>query len=231
MRNALILGLIVLMSSPAAFAQKKGKKKKSKGATEEPFVLKNFTDSLSYAFGINMGQGLKNDFDSINSKAVVQGYLDYMKGVDSIMLIDPQMVQQQIALWVRDIKAEEGKKFLVENGKKDGVTTTASGLQYMVLKLGDGPKPTPTSKVKTHYHGTLIDGTVFDSSVQRGEPISFQLNRVIKGWQEGLQLMNVGSKYRFFIPYDLAYGERGAPGGKIKPFATLIFDVELLGIE
>ena len=125
---------------------------------------------------------------------------------------------------------EEGEKFLLENKKRSGVMTTASGLQYEVIKMGDGAKPGPTDKVKTHYHGTLIDGTVFDSSVERGEPISFQVNGVIAGWQEALQLMNVGSKYKLYIPYNLAYGERGA-GADIKPFSALIFEVELLGIE
>jgi FKBP-type peptidyl-prolyl cis-trans isomerase FklB len=125
---------------------------------------------------------------------------------------------------------EAGKKFLEENAKKPGVKTTASGLQYEVLKDGSGAKPTLQSKVKVHYHGTLIDGKVFDSSVNRGEPITFPLNGVIQGWQEGVQLMPVGSKYRFYIPYNLAYGERGA-GANIPPYSALIFDVELLAIE
>ncbi len=124
----------------------------------------------------------------------------------------------------------EGEKFLAENAKKQGVFTTASGLQYEVIKMGDGPKPKATDKVKTHYHGTLINGKVFDSSVERGEPISFPLANVIPGWTEALQLMPVGSKFRLFIPYQLAYGERGA-GADIKPYSALIFEVELLGIE
>ena len=123
-----------------------------------------------------------------------------------------------------------GKAFAETNAKKEGVKTTASGIQYEVLKAAEGAKPTATSKVKVHYHGTLIDGTVFDSSVDRGEPISFGLNQVIPGWTEGVQLMSVGSKYRFVIPSDLAYGDGGSPP-KIGPGATLIFEVELLGIE
>ncbi|MDB4121425.1 FKBP-type peptidyl-prolyl cis-trans isomerase, partial [bacterium] len=125
---------------------------------------------------------------------------------------------------------EAGEKFLAENKTKEGVQTTASGLQYSVLKEGTGEKPTTASKVKVHYHGTLIDGTVFDSSVDKGEPAEFGVTQVIKGWTEGLQLMNVGAKYKFFVPSSLAYGANPRPGGVIKPNATLIFDVELLEI-
>lgn len=125
---------------------------------------------------------------------------------------------------------EEGKAFLAENGKNEKVVTLPSGLQYEVLTEGNGAKPAATDKVKCHYHGTLLDGTVFDSSVQRGEPALFGVNQVIKGWVEALQLMSVGSKWRLFIPSHLAYGEQGA-GNSIEPNTTLIFDVELLGIE
>ena len=125
---------------------------------------------------------------------------------------------------------EDGEKFLAENAKRTEVKTTASGLQYEVLEGTLGQKPKATDTVKVHYEGTLIDGTVFDSSYKRGEPISFALNQVIKGWTEGLQLMSVGSKYKLFIPYQLAYGEQGA-GGSIPPYAALIFTVELLGIS
>ena len=135
---------------------------------------------------------------------------------------------QIIKLYGKNI--EEGAQFLAENAKREGVKVTESGLQYEVIKEGKGAKPAATDIVKVHYHGTLIDGTVFDSSVERGESISFPLNGVIAGWTEGVQLMPVGSKYRFFIPYPLAYGEQGA-GGAIEPYSTLIFDVELLGIE
>jgi FKBP-type peptidyl-prolyl cis-trans isomerase FklB len=122
-----------------------------------------------------------------------------------------------------------GDKFLAENGKREGVTTTASGLQYEVVKAGDGPKPVATDKVNVHYHGTLIDGKVFDSSVERGQPITFGVQEVIKGWTEALQLMPVGSKWKIYIPSQLAYGEQGA-GGDIGPNEALIFEVELLGI-
>ena len=125
---------------------------------------------------------------------------------------------------------EEGKSFLEENSKKENVTTLPSGLQYEVITEGDGPMPKATDSVKCHYHGTLLNGTVFDSSVDRGEPAVFGVNQVIKGWVEALQLMPVGSKWRLFVPSDLAYGEKGA-GGSIEPNTTLIFEVELLGIE
>lgn len=125
---------------------------------------------------------------------------------------------------------EAGEQFLAENAKKPGVKSTASGLQYKVLTEGQGQKPTATDTVEVHYRGTLIDGQEFDSSYKRGESISFPLNRVIRGWTEGLQLMPVGAKYELYIPYELAYGEQGA-GGVIPPYATLIFQVELLGIQ
>ena len=123
-----------------------------------------------------------------------------------------------------------GKKFLAENAKKEGVIITNSGLQYEILKEGEGPKPSLSSKVKTHYHGTLIDGTVFDSSVERGQPATFGVNQVIKGWQEGIPLMSAGAKYRFFIPQELAYG-MNAVGATIGPGATLIFEVELIAFD
>jgi FKBP-type peptidyl-prolyl cis-trans isomerase FklB len=125
---------------------------------------------------------------------------------------------------------EAGQKFLEENAKKEGVVTTASGLQYKVLEEGYGSRPKATETVKVHYRGTFIDGKTFDSSYDRGEPISFPLNGVIAGWTEGVQLMPVGAKYEFYIPYQLAYGEKGA-GGVIPPYATLVFVVELLGIK
>ena len=125
---------------------------------------------------------------------------------------------------------KEGREFLAENSKKENVITLESGLQYEVIKSGDGPKPTLNDQVTTHYHGTLIDGTVFDSSVERGQPASFPVSGVIKGWTEALQLMSVGSKWRLFVPHGLGYGERGA-GPQIGPYSTLIFEVELISIN
>ena len=144
------------------------------------------------------------------SKAANESQLEYLK-------------------WSYESQLEKGKKFLAENSKKENIVTLESGLQYEVIKHGEGVKPTVNDQVIAHYHGTLIDGTVFDSSVDRGEPASFPVLGIIKGWTEALQLMNVGSKWRLFIPYDLAYGERGA-GAQIAPFATLIFEIELISV-
>ena len=143
-------------------------------------------------------------------------------------MIQDYFTKQQAAASEGIIKV--GADFLAENGKRKGVTTTKSGLQYEIIKKGNGPIPAATDNVETHYHGTLLDGTVFDSSVERGTPIALSVNGVIKGWTEALQLMSVGSKWKLFIPYNLAYGERGA-GALIKPYSTLIFEVELISIN
>ena len=162
---------------------------------------------------------------------IKQGFINGLLGFTEQM--DGTQAGEYIQNTMNTIKygtvKEDGEKFLAENALKEGVTTTESGLQYEVIKMGRGKKPTATDKVKVHYHGTLIDGTVFDSSVERGEPTSFGLNQVIKGWTEGLQLMPVGSKFRFYIPQELGYGAQSA--GSIPPYSTLIFDVELLSIE
>lgn len=193
-------------------------------------------DSLSYSIGILMGQNLKQQgFDTINSVSMADAINDVMKGNSLKVPIDEaQALVQNYA----KKKAEEksaiarggGEKFLADNGARSEVTTTATGLQYEVLISGEGATPGPTDKVKVHYHGMLIDGTVFDSSVERGEPISFPVNGVIAGWTEALQLMKEGDKWKIFIPYNLAYGERGA-GSQIPPFAALIFEVELLEVQ
>ncbi|MFN8377721.1 MAG: FKBP-type peptidyl-prolyl cis-trans isomerase [Anaerolineae bacterium] len=146
-----------------------------------------------------------------------------------VVLFIIQPSNQQVSQ--SDARATEGAQFMVNNANADGVVTTASGLQYRVVTQGDGPQPTASDTVTVHYTGKLLDGTVFDSSVERGQPISFPLQGVIPGWTEGVQLMNVGSKYEFWIPPELAYGARGAGNGVIPPNATLYFEVELLGIE
>ena len=162
---------------------------------------------------------------------IKQGFINGLLGFTEQM--DGTQAGEYIQNTMNTIKygtvKEDGEKFLAENALKEGVTTTESGLQYEVIKMGRGKKPAATDKVKVHYHGTLIDGTVFDSSVERGEPTSFGLNQVIKGWTEGLQLMPVGSKFRFYIPQEVGYGAQAA--GSIPPYSTLIFEVELLGIE
>lgn len=169
-------------------------------------------------------------------------YQDFAAGMEDVLShqqpkISLQEAQQVLNTFFQELEAkvagaakEAGEKFLAENAKREGVKTTPSGLQYEVLEPSLGQKPKATDTVRVHYEGTLIDGTVFDSSYRRGESISFPLNGVIKGWTEGLQLMSIGSKYKFFIPYQLAYGERGA-GASIPPYSALIFTVELLGIE
>ena len=169
------------------------------------------TNSLSFQLGTSVAQYLMQ----YGQKEL--NYEEFKQGIDYVMNLSAKA-------------KEEGEKFLAENAKREGVKVTASGLQYEVLEATLGQKPKATDTVKVHYEGTLIDGTVFDSSYKRGESISFPLNGVIKGWTEGLQLMPVGSKYKLYIPYQLAYGESGA-GASIPPYAALIFTVELLGIE
>ena len=194
-----------------------------------------------YSIGVNIGLNLASQGilgEDVDDAALIQGIQDAID--DSIQLSDEEIVaaldaysQQMQARANQELQAAEQASidFLADNALEPGVMTTASGLQYMVLEEGDNPDapmPGASDEVHVHYHGTMIDGTVFDSSVERGEPISFPLDGVIAGWTEGLQLMQVGDKYRFFIPSDLAYGANGA--GPIPPFAALIFDVELLGI-
>jgi FKBP-type peptidyl-prolyl cis-trans isomerase FklB len=192
----------------------------------------------SYGIGRQIGdQVASNPFEGLDASAVAQGVMDSLNGAE--LAVSPEDLRTAFGVINERIQAEraekakaasaEGVKFLEENAKKDGVVVTESGLQYEILVEGDGEKPTAASTVKTHYHGTLIDGTVFDSSYDRGQPAEFPVGGVIKGWTEALQLMAVGSKWRLTIPYELAYGEQGA-GGAIGPFQTLVFDVELLEI-
>ena len=233
--------LIITMISTMLSCNSQGVTKKS---------LENELDSVSYALGLDIARNFKMNFDNIDKDIFIQGFNN---GIDSSnILIDQTKIELILSTFFQKQQMEarqkqqeeaakkaeakfgplkaEGIKFLEENKSKDGVKVTESGLQYIVLKEGKGAKPTATSTVKVHYHGTLIDGIVFDSSVDRGTPSEFAVNRVIKGWTEGLQLMTVGSKYKFFIPQELAYGATPR-GNKIKPFSALVFEVELLEIK
>ena len=199
-------------------------------------------DKVSYALGLGIGQQLAQmGATDLNVDDFAQSIKDVLAGNELKVSHREaqQIVQEYFAKKEEVLNAEraekgkaakaEGERYLAENAKKDGVITLPSGLQYQVLREGNGKKPSAKDSVKCHYEGFLIDGTVFDSSVQRGEPATFGLQQVIAGWTEGLQLMQEGAKYRFFIPYRLAYGEGGA-GASIPPFAALIFDVELIQV-
>ena len=193
-------------------------------------------DKVSYALGLSLGQNMASSgVKTIEFDDLVAGMKAIMNKEKPAISFDE--AQEVLNTFFAELEAqvagkakEAGEAFLADNAKREGVIVTPSGLQYEVLTAAEGKKPKATDKVKVHYEGTLIDGTVFDSSYRRGEAISFGLNQVIKGWTEGVQLMSVGAKYKFFIPYNLAYGERGA-GAQIPPYAALIFTVELLGIE
>ncbi|MFC3121078.1 FKBP-type peptidyl-prolyl cis-trans isomerase [Agaribacter flavus] len=195
-------------------------------------------EQASYGIGFQMGQQLtSNPFEGLDINIVLEGVKRGFSGESPEVSNDAlrtafNEIHQRMQAAKQSQHAEvmaEGKNYLEENAKRDEVTVTESGLQYEVLQSGDGEKPTATSTVKTHYHGTLIDGKVFDSSYERGQPAEFPVNGVIKGWTEALQLMSVGDKWRLHVPYDLAYGEQGA-GAAIGPYSTLVFDVELLDI-
>tara|TARA_Y100000991_G_scaffold214296_1_gene201712 strand:- start:215 stop:919 length:705 start_codon:yes stop_codon:yes gene_type:complete len=192
-------------------------------------------EKVSYSLGVNVAKSVKNQgLTSIDSDAIAQAFTDVFEGNDlKISEQESNVILQdffgKLAKKAQSENVEAGQKFLSENAKRNGVVTTNTGLQYEVLVEGTGDSPKENDKVTVHYHGTLIDGTVFDSSVDRGNPATFPVNGVIPGWVEALQLMNQGSKYKLFIPSELAYGERGA-GGSIGPNATLIFEVELISI-
>jgi len=199
-------------------------------------------DKVSYALGLGIGrqlcdmgaQELNIDDFAQAIKDVIAGAKKQVSDAEAQTLVQNFFAEQekkQRAAAAEKFKTQkaDGEKYLAENAKKDGVITLPSGLQYKILQEGNGRKPKATDRVKCHYEGMLIDGTLFDSSIQRGEPATFPLNGVIAGWTEGLQLMQEGAKYRFFIPYHLGYGEHGA-GQSIPPFAALVFDVELIEV-
>lgn len=204
--------------------------------------LKTDNQKLSYALGLDLGAYFKNLGEDIDLEVLHQGVADAYKGNKPLLSAeDAAEIQQKFAQKQQEERLKKtvemitnnkkaAEEFLKENAAKEGVKTTESGLQYLVLTEGEGPKPKEDDTVSVHYQGTLLDGTEFDSSYSRNEPAVFPLNRVIPGWTEALQLMPVGSKYRIFLPSDLAYGDRGAPP-VIEPGSMLIFEVELLGIE
>ena len=224
---------LALLVTPAVPAEKKDE-------------LKTQKDKVSYLIGVDMGRKMRAEFDKqsidVDPAVLAKGVKDALAG-GNILLTDAELQEIRTALQsdiaaknMERVKAlaeknkKDGDAFLTENRKKDGVKTTDSGLQYKVITVGTGKSPKATDKVTVNYRGTLVDGNEFDSSYKRGEPVTFSLNQVIKGWTEGIQLMKEGSKFTFFIPSELAYGERGTPGGPIGPNAVLIFEVELLSI-
>ena len=220
MKKLSVLVATVIVAMGASFT--------SCGDSHKSASLKTSIDSASYAIGISTGAGYKENLKTLpggeaNVDDLIAGFIQAIKGDSSAMKMNPQQAQQYLQTYFVEGQAREAKK------TKEGVITTESGLQYKVEKEGTGAKPTATDKVKVHYTGTLLDGTKFDSSVDRGEPAEFGVGQVIKGWTEGLQIMPVGSKYIFWIPAELAYGERGA-GQDIKPNSVLKFEVELLDI-
>ncbi len=198
--------------------------------------LDNQLDSVSYLLGADFGSRLSaTGLEELNYEAFIEGMETTLGGDTSRINLQTgvgkiRLFFQQLETKVAEKNKKEGEEFLAKNKTKEGVKVTKSGIQYIVLKEGKGKIPTDTSQVRVHYHGTLIDGKVFDSSVDRGEPVVFRVNGVIKGWQEILQMMPVGSKWKVFIPTDLAYGTNVRPGGVIKPNMALIFDIDLLEI-
>src|SRR5690242_17223997 len=232
---------------PAAPAAKKSPSAATKTGTAAKSgtvtTLTTTKEKASYAIGMNLGGGLHRQNVDVDSAALVQGLKDALAGGKTLLTEDEaraalmqlqkemQEKQQAKAAAEGDANKKEGEAFLAANKGKEGVVTLPSGLQYKILTPGTGPKPTATDSVVCNYKGTLINGTEFDSSYKRGEPATFPVTGVIKGWTEALQLMPVGSKWQLFIPSDLAYGARGTPGGPIGPNATLIFEVELVSIK
>ncbi len=215
-----ILSVITLISFTGATAQNTNTK----------------MDSVSYSLGVLMAQNLKQQgFDKVDAASLVKGFEDVVQG--NALKISADEANQVVSTYMQAKQAKQyegviaaGQQFLSENAKRPGVVTLPSGLQYEILRAGDGPKPMPQDQVTVHYEGKLLDGTIFDSSVQRGQPATFGVTQVIQGWIEALQLMPQGAKWKLFIPYNLAYGERSA-GPKIGPYSTLIFEVELLKIN
>jgi len=242
MRFFLVVGSWSLFAGGIGRAAEEDAKKAAEGKEEPKVELKGVQEKGSYAFGYNLGKHLNQQSMECDLNALFLGLKDGVsagkcKLTDAELMEALQAFNQAMTSRQSDRNKAAGEKnrkegdaFLAENKKKPDVVTLPSGLQYKVLQKGTGAMPKATDKVSTHYRGTLIDGTEFDSSISRGQPATFPVNRVIRGWTEALQLMPIGSKWQLFVPSDLAYGERGSPP-KIGPNATLIFEVELLGIN
>jgi FKBP-type peptidyl-prolyl cis-trans isomerase FklB len=224
-----------LLITCACFVMSADAQRKSKNNKQEVKAMETELDTVSYSLGVSIGANIKSQgMDSINVDAFAKAMKDSYADNTVISVDDANKHLQEYFQGLQEKQVSKARQggidFLAANAKKDGITTLASGLQYEVLVEGNGAKPSATSKVTTHYHGTTIDGKVFDSSVDRGQPAQFGVNQVIAGWTEALQLMATGSKWRLFIPSDLAYGERGA-GADIPPHAALVFEVELISID
>ena len=197
--------------------------------------LETDDDRFSYGLGMVIGERVLKQYGDVDYDLLLEGIKAQHKGQETLISLDDagEAINAQLEKAFAEqseANKKRGQDYLKANAEKEGVQVTASGLQYLEITAGDGPKPTATDEVTVHYRGTLIDGTEFDSSYSRGSPATFPLNQVIPGWTEGVQLMSVGSKFQFVIPYELGYGERGA-GGSIGPFETLVFEVELLEIK
>ena len=226
------LVLLALLSTLIACEQKEEMQAETATAATG---LTTDADRFSYGLGMVIGERVLKQYEGVDYDLLIQGMKAQHQSQATLITIEDAgaalaaHAEKQFAEQTEANKMK-GATYLVENAKKEGVTVTEAGLQYSVITQGDGAKPVADDQVTVHYRGTLIDGTEFDSSYSRGEPASFGLNQVIPGWTEGVQLMNVGSKYLFVVPYELGYGDRGA-GGAIGPFETLIFEVELIGIK
>ncbi len=231
--SLIISGLFIMSSCTNS---NNNSERETNSTSDEPIVLENLIDSLSYSLGVAIGSSFRDQgMDTINYSLFSRSTRDaYNQGDLIISFADANKFVNdymgKISSKVAATNKAAGQAFLADNYSKEGVITLDDGLQYKILTEGNGPKPEPTSSVTVNYHGTLIDGTVFDSSIERGEPATFQVNQVIPAWQEALQLMSVGSKWKLFVPSDLAYGDQGA-GPKIQAGSTLIFEVELLSIN
>jgi FKBP-type peptidyl-prolyl cis-trans isomerase len=197
-----------------------------------PLTLKTQKEKASYAIGMNIGKSMHKDSVDVDTAILLRGLKDGLSGAKPLLTDDEaRAAMTALQVELRKKQDDANKAFLADNKTKDGVVTLPSGLQYKILKEGTGPKPTAADTVVCNYKGTLIDNTEFDSSYKRGQPATFPVSGVIKGWTEALQLMPVGSKWELFIPSELAYGARGGPGGGIGPNATLVFEVELMSIQ